>query len=243
MRDCPQKCFGPEVVARDKWAPDVPAVCNAEVTKAHIASAHAYNNYMVERCQKGDTALSAELRSTASRTALPTRGTKCVFQDPYPAKQIVLHHSETPQDSTAQSVRDMHIRKGWTDVGYHYVVAKDASGQWKIYEGRKRATKDGPDKCKWMVGAHVGEGANLGSVGIVVVGNYTTEQHFRDFGEPPGPALLGDAPPPAGPTALVMQLVNQLRKDCPSIKTVRDITMPNRRLTAARPLIPTARDV
>jgi N-acetyl-anhydromuramyl-L-alanine amidase AmpD len=51
--------------------------------------------------------------------------------------------------------------KGFTDIGYHYVVCKDG----KIYEGRPVE----------VVGAHV-KGHNIGNIGIGVIGDYNSAE-------------------------------------------------------------------
>ena len=73
-------------------------------------------------------------------------------------KRLILHHTATPQDTTVESIRNYHVNdRGWSDIGYHYLV--DYTG--KIHDGR-------PEKRK---GAHAGI-HNEGSLAIAVIGNY-----------------------------------------------------------------------
>lgn len=88
---------------------------------------------------------------------------------------IVLHCSATraiQKNIGVADIRSWHKAKGWSDIGYHYVIKRDGT----LQTGR-------PEK---QVGAHVA-GHNLDSVGICLVGglndktwapenNYTTAQ-------------------------------------------------------------------
>jgi len=73
---------------------------------------------------------------------------------------IVVHHSAFPSTDPAE-IQDLHMDvRGFADVAYHYLIAKDGT----IYEGRPID----------MRGAHV-KGYNTGSVGIVLLGNFNEE--------------------------------------------------------------------
>lgn len=87
---------------------------------------------------------------------------------------IVVHCSATraSQDIGAKEIRSWHRDRGFTDIGYHYIIRRN--GEVEI--GRPL----------WAVGAHV-SGNNSETVGICLVGglndktgkaemNYTTEQ-------------------------------------------------------------------
>ena len=85
-------------------------------------------------------------------------------------RQLVVHHTAQKVDGdtrpTVERVRalyEYHANgRGWGDIGYHYVI--DEEGQ--IYEGRA-----GGD---YVVGGHVYCG-NVGTIGIVMLGNFDTE--------------------------------------------------------------------
>ena len=72
-------------------------------------------------------------------------------------KRIIVHYTATPlgRDVTVDEVRHWHKRRGWSDIGYHYLI--DAGGE--IHKGRPLR----------FVGAHA-KGANHDSIGIAYVG-------------------------------------------------------------------------
>jgi len=71
--------------------------------------------------------------------------------------EIVIHCSATPEgrDVRPETVRGWHLRRGWRDIGYHYVVTLDG----RIHAGRPISA----------VGAHV-KGRNMTTVGICYIG-------------------------------------------------------------------------
>lgn len=83
--------------------------------------------------------------------------------------RITVHHDAIPstgirsQSDAArrmESVRMSHLRNGWADIGYHYVI----DPQGRVWEGRPLA---------WQ-GAHVQDN-NPGNLGVMVMGNF--DQH------------------------------------------------------------------
>lgn len=70
---------------------------------------------------------------------------------------LVLHCSATPEgrDVTVEQIRKMHLKNGWVDIGYHYVIHLDGS----IHLGRPLN----------QIGAHAA-GHNTGSIGICYIG-------------------------------------------------------------------------
>jgi hypothetical protein len=71
---------------------------------------------------------------------------------------LVVHHSALPATDGALAIQRLHMeRRGYADIGYHFVV--DNSGL--IYAGRDLNVR----------GAHTG-GANTGTVGVVLLGNF-----------------------------------------------------------------------
>lgn len=70
---------------------------------------------------------------------------------------LVVHVTATPPhlDIGASEIRSMHMAKGWSDIGYHYVIRRDGT----VEAGRPVLA----------VGAHVA-GINSRSVGIALVG-------------------------------------------------------------------------
>ncbi len=73
-------------------------------------------------------------------------------------RRLILHHSATSRDVTIEDIRDMHLARGFNDIGYHLVIHGDAT----IHYGRDL----------WVQGAH-DAGQNRESVGLCVVGNNT----------------------------------------------------------------------
>lgn len=81
-------------------------------------------------------------------------------------RKIVIHTSDSPDtvDIGAKEIREWHLDRGWTDIGYHYVIRRNG----QIEQGRKES----------VVGAHV-YGHNSDSIGICWVGrdNMTQQQY------------------------------------------------------------------
>ena len=81
-------------------------------------------------------------------------------------KELIIHCSDTPSsmDVGVDTIRKWHLERGWTDVGYHYVIRRDGS----LEVGR-------PEE---KIGAHC-SGHNSNSIGVCLVGEgeYTEEQY------------------------------------------------------------------
>lgn len=71
--------------------------------------------------------------------------------------EIIVHCTATPegQDVTVDSIRQGHLRRGFSDIGYHYVIYRDGS----IHDGRDVN----------ISGAHC-TGHNQHSIGVCYVG-------------------------------------------------------------------------
>lgn len=72
--------------------------------------------------------------------------------------EIILHCSDTPagREVTVDDIRRWHVdERGWSDIGYHYVVYLDGT----VHEGRPEAIQ----------GAHC-RGHNKQSIGICYIG-------------------------------------------------------------------------
>lgn len=76
--------------------------------------------------------------------------------------EVVVHCAATPEGKhfTVADIRAWHKKRGWSDIGYHYVVYLDGS----IQLGRPIG----------QIGAHV-EGHNTGTIGIVYVGGVSSD--------------------------------------------------------------------
>ncbi|MFC1615937.1 N-acetylmuramoyl-L-alanine amidase [Patescibacteria group bacterium] len=90
---------------------------------------------------------------------------KWPLEYPNKVQKLIIHHTATTSnlDNPAQAIRDIYyyhsVVRGWGDIGYNYLI--DQNGN--IYEGRF-----GGDS---VIGGHAA-GANNGSIGIAVLGNY-----------------------------------------------------------------------
>ena len=71
--------------------------------------------------------------------------------------KIILHCSATQegQEFDVNDIKQWHLQRGFTDVGYHYVILLDGT----IQDGRDIRT----------IGAHC-KGQNYGSIGICYIG-------------------------------------------------------------------------
>lgn len=83
--------------------------------------------------------------------------------NPRTIRKIIVHCTATPEgeDFTVEQLRAMHTLpkskggKGWSDIGYHWVVYRDGS----VHAGRSEK----------IAGAHA-EGHNYDSIGVVYIG-------------------------------------------------------------------------
>lgn len=71
--------------------------------------------------------------------------------------EIILHCTATPEgeDYTVEQIRQMHLARGFSDVGYHFIIGRDG----KVHAGRPEA----------IAGAHC-TGHNTRSIGVSLVG-------------------------------------------------------------------------
>ncbi|TNE59407.1 MAG: lysozyme [Alphaproteobacteria bacterium] len=76
--------------------------------------------------------------------------------------RLILHCSATPptMDIGAREIRRWHLARGWSDIGYHYVIRRDGEVE--------------PGRAEAVIGAHT-RGFNHGSLGICLVGGLTEE--------------------------------------------------------------------
>jgi len=82
-------------------------------------------------------------------------------------RRIVIHCTATRegQDIDAATIRRWHLRQGWNDIGYHFVIGIDG----EIERGR-------PEE---IAGSHV-RGFNTGSIGVVYVGGLDAQGRGKD---------------------------------------------------------------
>lgn len=81
--------------------------------------------------------------------------------------RIIVHCTATPEGrvETVQSIRKMHLAKGWSDIGYHYLIGLNGE-RWN---GRNVN----------LVGAHC-EGYNANSIGVCYVGGVDKKLKAKD---------------------------------------------------------------
>ena len=107
-----------------------------------------------------------------------------------PISKIIVHCTATPEgrDFSVEQIRQCHLARNFSDIGYHYVIYRGGS----IHQGRPEET----------VGAHC-TGQNTCSIGVCYVGGVTAD------GKTPK-----DTRTPAQRKAL-RELVDSLRKKYP----------------------------
>lgn len=82
--------------------------------------------------------------------------------------KIIIHCSATPEgrDIKTETIRSWHVKgRGWSDIGYHFVIELDGS----IRNGRPVE----------RIGAHV-KGHNANSIGICYVGGIDKSNKAKD---------------------------------------------------------------
>lgn len=84
-----------------------------------------------------------------------------------PYSFITVHCSATPpeQDVHVADIRRWHKKRGWRDVGYHFVIRRNGD----VELGRPLS----------QTGAHV-KGHNKGNIGVYMVGGCNSEQQPED---------------------------------------------------------------
>ena len=75
-------------------------------------------------------------------------------------ERVVIHHSASGRSTTFAQIRRWHLERGFSDIGYHFVVLADGT----MRQGRQLPT----------TGAHA-RGKNSTSIGICAVGDNTRE--------------------------------------------------------------------
>lgn len=82
-------------------------------------------------------------------------------------KAIVIHHSVSAEDTTREQIDAWHKARGFSGIGYHYLIRRGENGYPEVVRGR-------PDEQR---GAHLFPDAgsriwNRTSIGICIAGNY-----------------------------------------------------------------------
>ncbi len=93
----------------------------------------------------------------------PATAAKLGFNtNPRLIKELIVHCTATPEgkDYTVDQIRQMHLARGFSDIGYHYLVARDGT----ILPGRHVD----------IIGAHC-LGHNTCSIGISYIGGVASD--------------------------------------------------------------------
>ena len=105
--------------------------------------------------------MPAAPESTGPRSAVPPNR-PALLETARPIWELIWHCAATPEgkDFTVADIRAWHKQRGWSDIGYHYVVYRDG----RVMAGRPIG----------QVGAHC-EGHNTGTVGCCYVGGVAAD--------------------------------------------------------------------
>ena len=81
--------------------------------------------------------------------------------------KIIIHCSATPEgrDVSTEEIRQWHLDRGWSDIGYHYVIEIDGT----VGDGRPVE----------ISGAHA-KGHNAESIGVCYVGGVDADMEPKD---------------------------------------------------------------
>lgn len=77
-------------------------------------------------------------------------------------KELIVHCSATPEgkDYSVDTIRQWHLQRGFSDIGYHYIIYRDGS----IHIGRDES----------IIGAHC-TGHNTNSIGVCYIGGCASD--------------------------------------------------------------------
>ena len=77
-------------------------------------------------------------------------------------KELIVHCSATPEgkDYSIDTIRQWHLQRGFSDIGYHYIIYRDGS----IHTGRDES----------IIGAHC-TGHNTNSIGVCYIGGCASD--------------------------------------------------------------------
>jgi len=115
-------------------------------------------------------------------------------------ESIIVHCSATPEgrDVSTEEIRQWHLDRGWSDIGYHFVIELDGS----LCDGRPVE----------FSGAHA-KGHNSNSIGVCYVGGTDEDGEPKDTRTQEQKEALLD-------------LLKQLKEDYPSAQIIghRDVS-------------------
>lgn len=165
------------------------------------AAPNACNGSMESRKRKQAEWRRQEKKAECSKEAKPKFSHQpedsCLVKFEKPIRKIVVHQTDGYSHQGPNHVFNVHRDRGYDDIGYHYVIARDERGEWKVFEGRPRQFE----------GAHGGPGSNSDSLAIAIAGCFRTAPV-----SPTKPCKESDRPPPEAVRALT-NLVGKLKKE------------------------------
>lgn len=82
--------------------------------------------------------------------------------------EIIVHCSASPASTKTSDIRDWHKKRGWSDIGYNFVIEHNG------------LIKNGRDKD--IVGAHC-EGHNSDTLGVCMIGGLQGDGSFVNFSQ------------------------------------------------------------
>lgn len=153
-----------------------------------------------------------------------------------PISEIIIHCTATMPNWRAGSktsakvseVRRWHKDRGWSDIGYHYLIDRDGT----IAKGRPIE----------RVGAHV-RGHNKGTIGVALFGGHGSSEndHFADNYTPEQDAalrrLLAELQTDYGPGLKISAHHDYAAKACPGFRVDRWLARkPDRKLSQSTTL-------
>lgn len=77
-------------------------------------------------------------------------------------RRVIIHHAVSNGDVSSATIHQWHLERGWSGIGYHYVIRYGGN----VERGRPENT----------VGAHAGPDANSDSIGICLAGNLSVHE-------------------------------------------------------------------
>ena len=80
---------------------------------------------------------------------------------------IMVHHTATDKNQTVNFIRKLHLKRGFGDVGYHYLLQRDWNGKYHLKKGRDTVYQ----------GAHCDVGNyNNTYIGLAIIGNFEEQK-------------------------------------------------------------------
>ena len=79
--------------------------------------------------------------------------------------RVIFHHSLSSASTKIDEIRSWHIKRGFCDIGYHYVIYPDG----ERVEGRDKS----------FIGAHA-LGNNFDSIGVCLIGDFHKYEPTED---------------------------------------------------------------